>query len=43
MLVAKLAQMDNFCLAKSDATLLMAQIATGSTDLQIVHLQSVLL
>ena len=35
MLVAKLAQMGNFCLAKSDVTWPLAQMATGSTSLAI--------
>ena len=33
MLVAKLAQMGNFCLAKSDVMWPMAQMATGSVGL----------
>ena len=33
MLVAKLAQMGNFCLAKSDAMWPMTQMATDSTSL----------
>ena len=35
MQVAKLAQMGNFCLAKSDVRWPMAQMATGSASLDI--------
>ena len=36
MLMAKLAQMGNFCLAKSDAMWPMAQMATSSASLEYV-------